>query len=241
MILKECTHRRQGSCLACPSRQNSIFSNISSEHIQELDKHKITNLYRKGQFLFHEGTPALGAYCVLDGQIKVLKNSENGKETITKLAASGDILGLRGVLTEKNHPASAKVMQDSQICFIDRKYFRDLIKKSPMAGSNLIFRLAQEVSKLETQVEEMTTKSVRQRLAQLLIGFCKTYGEKRGSEIFIDLKITRSEIASMIGTTPETVIRTMSDIGQSGIIRQNSKKIFVTDIEALVDEAGIKN
>jgi len=206
----------------------------------DLDKSKVTNLYKKGQVLFHEGSPALGVFCVLDGQIKILKNSEDGKETITRLATCGDVLGLRGVLTDSTHPATAKVMQDSNICFIDRQFFKALIQKSPETANSLIMRLVKEVTKLEEHVEEMNTKTVRQRLIQLLLSFCQTYGMRKAGEIFIDLKITRAEMASMIGTTPETVIRILSDMDTSGVIRQDGKKIFVPSMNALAEESGIE-
>ncbi len=240
MTVHSCTYQKQGSCAACPSRDDSIFANISSKHLDDLDKNKVTNVYKKGQILFNEGSPALGVYCVLDGQIKILKNSENGKETIMKLAGSGDVLGLRGVLTENNHPATAKVMQDSHICFIDRKFFKELIQKSPEAANSLILRLAKDVTKLEDNLGDMSTKTVRQRLVQLLLSFCQIYGMQKNGEIFIDLKITRAEMASMIGTTPETVIRELSDMDEQGVIRQDVKKIFVPDMNVLADESGVE-
>lgn len=241
MISHVCTHQKSGSCAACPSRDDSIFADISSEHIDELNRNKVTNQYKKGQVLFNQGSPPLGVYCVLDGQIKIFKNSENGTETITRLATCGDVLGLRGVLTDQSHPASAKVMQDSSVCFIDRNFFKELIKRSPVASQNLIYKLAQEVTKLEQQVENINTKTVRQRLIQLLLSFCQTYGIRKAGEVLIDLKITRAEIASMIGTTSETVIRTISDLNESGLIRQEGKKTFVPSMAALAEESGIQD
>ncbi|MEZ4845780.1 MAG: Crp/Fnr family transcriptional regulator [Bdellovibrionota bacterium] len=239
-MTSDCSHRKQGSCLVCPSRDDSIFAELSTKHLEELDKSKVTNLYRKGQVLFQQDSPALGVFCVLDGQVKVLKNSEDGKETITRLATSGDVLGLRGVLTESNHPATAKVMQDSNICFIDRRFFKDLIQKSPEAANSLIMRLVKEMTKLEEHAEEMNTKTVKQRLIQLLLSFCQTYGMRKAGEVFIDLKITRAEMASMIGTTPETVIRILSEMDSSGIIRQDGKKIFVPSMDQLAEESGVQ-
>ncbi|MCC7460052.1 MAG: Crp/Fnr family transcriptional regulator [Proteobacteria bacterium] len=239
MNRSDCEHRKTGSCLVCPSRDDSIFSDLQQNHLDELDHSKVTNLYKKGQVLFHEGSPALGVYCVLDGQVKILKNSEDGKETITRLSTCGDVLGLRGVLTDGNYHASAKVMQDSNICFIDRKFFKNLIMKSPEAANRLILQLAKDVTKLEEHVDDMTNKNVRQRLTHLLLGFCHTYGIRKSGEVFIDLKITRAEMASMIGTSPETVIRFLSELDQEGLVRQDGKKIFIPDMNALADEAGV--
>jgi CRP-like cAMP-binding protein len=235
-----CAHRKQGSCLVCPSRDDSIFAELTSEHLEELDESKVTNVYKKGQVLFHQDSPALGVFCVLDGQVKILKNSEDGKETITRIATCGDVLGLRGVLTDSNQPVTAKVMQDAQICFIDRKFFKDLILKSPEAANSLIMRLAKDVTQLEDKVEGMNTKTVRQRLVQLLLSFCQTYGMRKAGEVFIDLKITRAEMAAMVGTTPETIIRILSDMDSTGIIRQDGKKIFIPDMIALADESGVE-
>jgi CRP-like cAMP-binding protein len=237
---ESCEHRRQGSCLVCPSRDDSIFAELNKDHLNALDESKVTNTYKKGQILFHQGGPALGVFCVLEGQIKILKNSEEGKETIVRLSTSGDVLGLRGVLTDGNHPATAKVMQDAKICFIDRKFFKDLIQKSPEAANSLILRLAKDVTKLEDHVEEMNTKSVRQRMIQLLLSFCQTYGIRKAGEVFIDLKITRAEMGSMIGTTPETVIRILSDMDSTGLIRQDGKKIFIPSMKTLADESGVE-
>jgi CRP-like cAMP-binding protein len=235
-----CEHRTQGSCADCPSRDDSIFAQLNPEHLQELDRSKVTNLYKKGQILFHQDSPSLGVFCVLDGQIKILKNSEDGTETIMRLATCGDVLGLRGVLTDSNQPATAKVMQDAQICFIDRKFFKDLIQKSPEAANSLIMRLAKDMTNLETHVEDMHTKSVRQRMVQLLLSFCQTYGIRKAGEVYIDLKITRAEMASMIGTTPETTIRILSDMDSTGVIRQDGKKIFIPDMNVLADESGVE-
>lgn len=235
-----CEHQKNRSCLACPSRDDSIFANLTTKHLEELDKYKVTNLYKKGQILFHQDSPPLGVFCVLDGQVKVLKNSDGGQETITRLASGGDVLGLRGVLTDRNHPATAKVMQDANLCFIDRKYFKELVQKSPEAANSLILKLVKDVTILEEHVEEMNTKNVRQRLIQLLLSFCQSYGMRKAGEVFIDLKITRAEMASMVGTTPETVIRILSEMNETGVIRQDGKKIFVPDMNVLADEAGVE-
>lgn len=227
-------------CETCPSKGKSIFCGLNLDELKDITKHKVLNHYKKGQTLFVQGNPPYGMYCVSKGNIKISQISIDGKESIVRIATAGDVVGHRSLLTEKYYNATATALQDSEVCFIDKKYILKLIQEKPSVAANLITKLSRDLGSAEHRISSFYQKNVRERLAEFLLLLKESYGVKTHEGIYLDIKLTREEMASIIGTASETLIRFMSELKQEGYIEQSGKKIFITDEEGLLDFSGVK-
>ena len=225
-------------CETCPSQGKGIFCDLEETELCDVSDHKITNTYKKGQTLFVEGNPTFGIYCVNKGNIKITQVSSDGKESIIRIASPGDIIGHRSLFTQKHFQATAKALDETHVCFIDKDYILKLVKEKPSVAGNLIEKLSRDLGAAEHRISSFHQKNVRERLAELLLLLKESHGEETSQGIFLNIKLTRDEMASIIGTAPETLIRFMSEIKSLGYIEQEGKKIFITDEKGLLDFSG---
>ena len=231
---------KMNKCETCPSQGKGIFCELEHMELQDVTDHKINNSYKKGQVLFVEGNPTFGIYCVSSGNIKITQMSADGKESIIRIASAGDVIGHRSLFTQKHYQATATALENAHVCFIYKDYILKLISEKPSVSFNLISRLSRDLGAAEHRISSFYQKNVRERLAELLLLLKESHGEETDQGTFINIKLTRDEMASIIGTAPETLIRFMSEIKSLGYIHQEGKKIFITDEKALLEFAGIE-
>jgi CRP-like cAMP-binding protein len=227
------------NCENCQSRDKGIFCELEKAALDDVSKHKVMNTYKKGHTLFFQGNPSFGLYCISNGKIKVSKIGNDGKESIVRIASAGDVLGHRSLFSDENYTATATALEDSTICFIDKKYIHEAIKKEPTVALQLIQKLSREMGAAESRTASMFQKNVRERLAELFLNLEKTYGIKEDDRVRLDIKLTREEIASMVGTASETVIRFITEFKDEGLIEQEGKAIYIINQKKLIEFANI--
>lgn len=226
-------------CSHCHSRTKGIFCELEELSLSEVSQNKIMNTFKKGHDIFLQGNPPFGLYCINSGKIKVTKTGNDGKEVIIRIAGPGDVLGHRSLFSQENYSATATTLEETTLCFIDKKFIFSAIKKEPTVALNLIQRLSREMGNAESKSASMSQKSVKERLAELLLTLETSYGVQEGSRTKLDIKLTREEMGSMIGTSVETVIRFMTELKEDGWIEQEGKTIYILDQQALVDCANL--
>ncbi len=227
------------TCENCVSKDDGIFCDMHLPELEEISDHKINNTFKKGQTLFIQGNHPFGIYCISKGNIKLTKTGPDGKETIVRIVHGGDILGHRSLFTDDNYSATATAMEDTEVCFIDKKFILKIIGKNPTVALNIINKLSRDMGSAENRLTSLHQKNVRERLAELILSLKATHGVKEGGRWKIDLKLTREEMATMIGTANETLIRFMTEFKDAGIIEQEGKTLFIKDEEELLNWAHI--
>ncbi len=226
-------------CEHCDVRGKGIFCEIESLALTQVSDRKVTNAYKKGHTIFFQGNPPFGLYCVNSGKIKVSKIGNDGKESIIRIATGGDVLGHRSLFSDESYTATATVIEDATICFIDKKFIYKCIQDEPSVALNLIQKLSREMGSAEAKAASMSQKNVRERLAELFLMLLKTYGVQEKNRTKLDIKLTREEIASMVGTANETVIRFISEFKDEGLIEQDGKTIYILDEKKLLEYANL--
>jgi CRP-like cAMP-binding protein len=226
-------------CENCPSRGEGIFCELSHNDLDDVSNHKVLNTYKKGQTLFVQGNPPYGMYCISNGNIKVTQVGEDGKEAIVRIASAGDVLGHRSLFTDQYYNATATAIDDCTVCFLDKKYIMKLVQSQPSVSVNLISKLGRDLGAAEHRISSFYQKNVRERLAELLLLLKESHGHKEGERYKLEIKLTREEMASIIGTASETLIRFMSELKQEGFISQEGKTIYIDDEKGLLDFANI--
>lgn len=227
------------SCEDCPSRGEGIFCGLNIPELHEVDEHKVTNTFKRGQTLFVQGNHPYGLYCVSKGNIKVTKVGGDGKESIVRICTGGDILGHRSLFTDQHYSATATAVEDTTVCFLDKKYIMKAIEERPSVALEVISKLSRDMGAAENKVTSFHQKNVRERLAELLLLLKESHGEKLADgRTRINLRLTREEMATMIGTANETLIRFMSEFKDAGLIDQEGKVLFINNEKELIEWAN---
>ena len=226
-------------CDNCDSREEGIFCELGMPELSEISHHKITNTYKKGQTLFVQGNHPFGIYCISKGNIKLTKVGSDGKETIVRIVHAGDILGHRSLFTDDNYTATATALEETEVCFIDKKFILKVIQNNPTVALNIINKLSRDMGAAEKKLTSLHQKNVRERLAELILSLKASHGVKVDGRWKIDLKLTREEMATMIGTANETLIRFMTEFKEANIIEQEGKTIYIKDEEELLNWANL--
>ena len=214
-----------------------MFSDLSREELEQLTTAKTCIRYKKGQTLFYEGTRPLGIFCINTGKVKVFKISSDGKEQILYLSKSGDFLGYRAMISEEFYNASATVIEEGAICYIPKSSFIKLFNTNPSFFKKVINRLCNDLGVMEEKLVSIAQKSVRERLAATLLMLKETYGMEGENSELIDIALSREDLANIIGTATETVIRLLSEFKSQNIISLEGKKIKILKPQDLVREA----
>lgn len=231
--------RYELNCETCSGRGKSIFCDLQGENLKKLDTEKNSNLYKRGQDLFLSGNPPFGLYCVHSGKVKLTKIDNDGKETIVRIAGAGDVLGHRSLFSGSPYTASATVMEDGLICFVSKETIKSLITKEPQLSFNIIGRISKEMGAAENKLASMARKSVRERFAETLLLLKENFSVIEDNKIKLDIRLTREELASMVGAASENIIRLMTEYKESGYIEQNGKVIYILDLESIEQEANL--
>jgi CRP-like cAMP-binding protein len=200
---------------------------------------KVLNTYKKGQTLYFQGNPAFGLYCLKTGKVKISKMGNDGKEIILRIAGPGDVLGHQNIFNNDFYTSTATVIENAVVCFIDKKFVTEKIASEQSIAINIIKKLSDEMTAFENRNAAMSHKNVRERLAELLVGLKKTYGIFEDGKIKLDIKLSREEMASMVGTANETIIRFISEFKDEGILEQVGKVIYIMNFDKLMETANL--
>ncbi|MBN3583662.1 Crp/Fnr family transcriptional regulator [Algoriphagus aestuarii] len=220
-------------CELCASRKFSLFADLPEQHICTISDNKNLISHRKGQILFYEGTKPLGIFCINSGVVKVYKTASNGKEQILHLSKKGDFLGYSALLGEENYSNSAMIVEDAKICFIPKEAFLNTLFQNTPFFKRVTKALSHELGVMEEKLTDATQKSIRERLAFVLLQLGNTYGVEGGENQKIDLILSREEIAGLVGTATESVIRLLSEFKKDNLIALEGKRIILKDRKGL--------
>lgn len=231
-------HTQIPLCEFCQSRVHSIFSDLKDAELKCLSENKCGNLYKKGQVLYYEGNKPTGLFCINKGKIKVFKSSESGKEQILRLAKEGDIVGYNSLINGEFYSTTASVIEDALICYVPKNVFMHLLENNADFSMKVVHLLSHELKRTQDNVAYMAQHSVRERLAETLLAL-KEFGGFEADGQTLNVTLSREEIANIVGTATETVIRLLSEFSQEKLIELNGRKIRMLDAPALIRTANL--
>lgn len=225
------------SCQMCKHRGDSAFHNLSSADLDKISHLKSCVSFKKGQVIMSEGSRPQGVYCVHSGKLKVYKIGTEGKEQITRFATNGDLIGYRSILSDEPISASISALEDTHACYIPKSSFFEVIEQNPKFSLNVLKLSCHELGEAGKMIASLAQKTVRERLAEILLILRATFGEDE--EGYLDIKLTREEIANMVGTATESAIRLLSDLKGEGLIETKGKRIKLADVAGLRHLASV--
>ncbi len=224
-------------CQTCLSHQKSTFSDLPDSAKDDLSRLKTCVSFRKGQVIIHEGARPQGVYCIHRGKVKLYTMGTEGKEQIIRFITNGELIGYRSLLSDEAISASATALEDTYACYIPKSSFFKVIEENPKFSLDLLKMSCHELGEAGKMITSLAQKNVKERLAEILLILRTTFGED--DEGYLDISLTREEIANMVGTATESVIRLISELKKEGYISSKGKRIAVSDGVALRQIANI--
>ena len=225
-------------CQTCGSKHMSVFCALSNEQVEEIDNSKGCNFYNKGQVVFHEGNRTNGIYCINKGKVKLFQIGAEGKEQIIRFAKPGDVVGYRALLSEEPLSASATALEDdTTICFIPRDQIFSMITQNPNFNFKFLKMLSHELGEAAKIITDLAQKPVRERLAETLLILKDTFD--MDEEKNIQVKLSREELANIVGTATESVIRLLSEFKKDKLIAVEGRNIKLLNIPGLTRVANV--
>lgn len=207
-----------------------IFNHLEIEQMDEIMGKVKSVSYKKKELIYHVGDQASSLYIVNKGKIKIYRLSETGKELLIRILEPGDFTGELALFKETTHEAYAEAMVDTEVCMINRTDLQEFLLKYPSISLKILSEFSNRLEISEKQTTRFATEKVETRIA-LYLAECV---EEENQLEFI-LPMSKKDLASYLGTTPETISRKLTEIEEQGIIKQKPKKMIeVLDLDSLL-------
>jgi CRP-like cAMP-binding protein len=226
-------------CAKCSFESEGIFKNLTNEETDILNFEKDFRQYKRGDILYQEGNRISGFFCINSGIIKVFKTGFDGKEQIIRFARKGDIIAYRSVLSNELACTSAKVIEDCQVCFIPSEILISFIKTNSTFALDLIKLACHELGEANSFITDIAQKTVRERLAEVLLFLVNDFGLDKDK--YLKISLTREELANIVGTATESVIRLLSEFKSDKLVELNGRKIKILNSKGLEKISNVYN
>lgn len=221
------THESHEACISLVP----IFNHLESDQMDEIMKATKPVSYKKGEIIYRAGAQSNSLYIVSNGKIRIYRLSESGKEQLVRILIPGDFTGELALFRESIHESYAEAMEDTNVCMITRSDLQEFLLKFPSISLKILSEFSKRLETSEKQTTRFATEKVETRLA-LFLAECVDSGEKTTEFV---LPMNKKNLASYLGTTPETISRKLTDFENHGYIKQIShRKIRILDLDGLL-------
>ncbi len=227
---QDMTQSAHTQCESCPTKDIGFFCSLSDEISKTIEHIKIDSKYKAGQSIYKADSQPEGLYSIREGVVKIELLTPQGQVNIVNFVGAGGILGYRSFFKNEPHMTTAVAVEDCVISFLPAIDVRKLFECHRELTLKLISKLADDVKQTEIKWLNQINKSAPARIAEALLFL---------DEHFHSVQWTRKEIAEWAGTTPETVIRTLSTLESEGLIQKRTKNFEILDRAAL-NERSLK-
>lgn len=209
--------------IQCDLESCFFCTNSLPEWLPAIAQVRGTYKFNKGEKLFEEGQPVTGIYFVNSGIVKVHKKWGDEKELILRFATNSEIVGHRGIGVESVFPVSGTAITDVTACFIEIDFFFSSLRVNTDMLFKLMMFFAAELQESEKKMRDLVNLSVKERVLKSLRFLEKKFGKTEDG--FININISKQDLASFVGTTYETYFRVMNELAAEGTISTSGKKI----------------
>lgn len=204
---------------------NRLFQGLPERELAEIEKIVMEKQFGRGETIFFEGDEGNGFYIVIEGRVKIYKMSLQGKEHILHIFGEGEPFGEVPVFHGQPFPATAEALVATRVLFLPRKAFVQIVTQSPSIALNMLAMLSMRLRRFASQIESLSLKEVPARLASYLLYL----SEEQGGADSVELEISKGQLASLLGTIPETLSRILGKMSEEGLIEVQGRTIRLLD------------
>ncbi len=205
------------------------FSGLSEAELAAVRKIAVDREFSRGELIFSDGDQSDGFYVIVDGRVKIFKMSADGKEQILHIFGTGEPFGEVPMFSGQAFPANAQTIARSRLLFFPRKDFIGLITENPSLALNMLGVLSRRLRQFTRQIENLSLKEVPERLAAYLVYL----SDEQENADRVVLPISKGQLASLLGTSPETLSRIFGRLSGDGLIEVSGREIRLHDREEL--------
>ncbi|MGB2752874.1 MAG: Crp/Fnr family transcriptional regulator [Pyrinomonadaceae bacterium] len=229
----------QHTCGDCGLRTENFFCQLPEPELARFEALKVTKAYPKGTLLFIEGQRPAGIYMLCQGQVKLSTCSSDGKIIILGIAGPGDVLGLSAVIADVECEVTAEVLEICQVNFVPKDAFLNLIKEDPAVCLSAVRQLGSSYQTAHKMICSLgLSESVFVKLGKLLLSWGPPSVNGNG-HASVHVPFTHEEIAEMIGTTRETVTRSLRLMRERGLVTLRASEMVIHDHDGLRSSVGL--
>ncbi len=227
-------------CATCPTRHKTEWRDLSDSELELVEKGKHARYYEPGEILFHQGDVSDGVYCIQEGLVGSRYIDVEGNSALLRLNDAGTTVGYRAYLSKLPYNSSAEVLSPSFICFIRGSVLSNLLAANHSIGERFLEHVVKDMEETESRFARNLTGNLKNRFLHMIMVFYQQsgYRDESGKPI-VELPIKRSDIAEMIGSQPESISRVISEIQKQRLLKFEGRKVFITNMDTILDEVGI--
>ncbi|WP_010284081.1 Crp/Fnr family transcriptional regulator [Bacillus timonensis] len=214
-----------------------LFKELTSNELEEMVNIAQYRQFKKGTHVFMQEDPLENVYFIYKGKIKIYKNDINGKEQIVTVQKDGDMFPHVGFFRKGNYPAYALALEDTMAVVISISHFESVLLQHPQVCIKLFRVMGEKIVDLQNRLEAQILNNTYEQIIKLMMRLCNTDGKQMpDGRIMITTQFTNKDLANMIGTTRETVSRTLTKLKKKDIVKVDAKGNIIVHLEGLEDE-----
>jgi CRP/FNR family transcriptional regulator, nitrogen oxide reductase regulator len=210
------------------------FEGLSGDDLDDILRNARAKRYAKGTAVFRQGDEAEAFFVLLDGRLKVVQTTPDGRQVVVRFVNPGELFGIAAAIGRRDYPGTAVAADESVALAWDMDEWPALVARHPRVATNTLKTIGSRLQEQQTKVREMSTERVERRIAHVLLRLARQAGRRIETGVEIEFPITRQDIAEMTAATLFTVSRVMSAWEQAGIVEGGRQRIVVRDSHALV-------
>lgn len=215
----------------------SLFRDLDDTEITRIAEISILRKWEKNSYVFHQGDPLENVYFILKGKIKIYKSDINGREQIVAILKDGEMFPHVGFFRKGGYPAYAEVLESSDLVVIPITHFERVLVENPLLSIKVFKVLGEKIVDLQDRLEEQILNNTYEQIIKLLIRLAEKHGDtQEDGSVRLKAEFTNKELASMIGTTRETVSRTLTKMKKDHLLKTDEKHNLILDPKVLLEE-----
>jgi CRP/FNR family transcriptional regulator, cyclic AMP receptor protein len=215
----------------------TLFRDLDDQELAKIVDIAIARDWKKNSHVFLQGDPLANVYFIDKGKVKIYKSDSNGREQIVSIATDGDMFPHVGFFRKGEYPAFAEVIEPSKLVVVPIDHFEKVLIENPHLCIKVFRVLGEKIIDLQDRLEEQILNNTYEQIIKLLVRLSEKHGtEMEDGKILLQSHFTNKDLANMIGTTRETVSRTLTKMKKESLIEVNENGDMILDPELLLDE-----
>lgn len=214
-----------------------LFKEMTDEEIEPIVAISYPRNYKKRMLVFMQNDPLDKVYFISSGKVKIFRNDASGKEQIVSVLQPGEMFPHAGFFRQGTYPAHAEIIEDGLLIVIPIAEFEKMLVQYPKVSIKLFRVMGEKIIDLQDRLEEQILHNSYEQIVRLLLRLTEKHGvELEGGKAQLTTQFTNREMANMIGTSRETVSRTLNQFKKKGIVEADDAGFFIIDVERLKEE-----
>lgn len=220
-------------CHECPQRASSAVCRVAESDPPAFQELLHRFLYQPRQIVFYEGHESLGLYVLCSGKVKLTSSSKRGHQRNVSIVGAGELIERSGFCEGMVHAVTCETLEPSQVCFIERKPYLELLGKNPPQAIELLQIVSREDQREKISLGRLPFCKSDERLAAVLLDLGARFGKQESEGVKLEIRLTREELAELAGVAPETLIRLLSRFKKEKLVATSGREITLLNSERL--------